>query len=303
MKLSIVLPTLFAELLPGAVAAAHAAAGDVPHEIVVVAPFDPAREDVRWVPETSPRGSIGAANTGFAAARGEVVALVSDDTRLSPGALVHAIARLESLPGGMVGFPRTIGDQAYIGTVFGHYYAYYFALERATLERAGRFDEAYRKHYADPDLALKIWASGGRCEFLRETAIVDVPTRGGAGEAPDKALGSRAADFARFFGIWSGRFDPAWENEESGINLDLALDLVQLAGGEAATCALRDPAKIFDIRALGALSLVGLNHATKIGLGRAAQALDYLRWLASLDPSPVNIVVGKRTRAVLAKPF
>jgi hypothetical protein len=303
MKLSIVLPTLFAELLPGAVDAAHAAAGDVPHEIVVVSPFDPARAGLRWVPETRPRGSIGAANTGFAAARGDIVALVSDDTRLSPGALVDAIARLETLPGGMVGFPRMVGGQAYIGTVFGHYYAYYFALERATLERAGHFDEGYRKHYADPDLAMKIWASGGRCEFLRGAAIVDVASRGGAGEAPDKALGSRAADFARFFGIWGGRFDPAWESEEAGINLDIALDLVQMAGGEAATCALRDPAKIFDIRALSALSLVGLNHGTKIGLGRAAQALDYLRWLVALDPSPVNIVVGRGTRAVMAKPF
>lgn len=303
MKLSIVLPSLFAELLPGAIDAAHGAAGDLPHEIVVVSPFDPARSDVRWVPETSPRGSIFAANTGFAGARGDLVALASDDTRLSPGALVHAVARLESLPGGMVGFPRVVGGEAYIGTVFGHYYPFFFALARATLERVGFFDLGYRKHYADPDLAMKIWTSGGRCEFLRDTAIVDVASRGGAGEAPDKALGSRAADFARFFGAWSGRYDPAWEDEESGINLDIALDLIQLAGGEAATCALRDPAKIFDIRALSALSLVGLNHRTKIGLGRAAQALDYLRWLVALDPSPVNIVVGKRTRAVLAKPF
>jgi hypothetical protein len=303
MKLSIVLPSLFAELLPGAVDAAHGAAGDVPHEIVVVSPFDPGRGDVRWVAETNPRGSIAAANTGIDAALGDVVSLVSDDTRLSPGALVHAVDRLASLPGGMAGFPRVVGGQAYIGTVFGHFYPFYFALDRATLSRAGRFDEGYRKHYADPDLAMKIWASGGRCEFLRDATIVDVASRGGAGEAPDKALSSRAADYARFAGIWSGHFDAAWGGEESGINLDLALDLVQLAGGEAATCATRDPAKIFDIRVLSALSLVGLNHRTKIGLGRAAQALDYLRWLAALDPSPVNIVVGKGTHALLAKPF
>lgn len=303
MKLSIVLPTLFAELLPGAIDAAHAAAGDLPHEILVVSPFDPGRDDVRWVPERSPRGSIAAANGGFAAAVGEIVALVSDDTRLTPGALVQAVARLAALPGGMAGFPRVVGGEAYIGTVFGHYYPYYFAVERATLDRLGRFDEGYRKHYADPDLALKIWASGGRCEFVRDAAIVDVTSRGGAGEAPDKALGSRAADYARFVGIWGKHFDAAWGIEESDINLDLAVDLVQLAGGEPATCALRDPARVFDMRALSALSLVGLNHRTKIGLGRAAQALDYLRWLVALDPSPVNIVVGQGTRAILAKPF
>ncbi len=303
MKLSVVLPTIFAELLPGAIDAAKAAAGDVPHEIVIVSPFDPARGDVRWVPETNPRGSIAAANTGFAAAQGEVVALVSDDTRLTPGALVAALAKLETLPGGMVGFPRVVGGENYIGTVFGHFYPYYFAVRRADLDRVGRFDEGYRKHYADPDLALKIWISGGRCEILRDAAIVDIPTRGNAGEAPDKALGSREADFARFTGLWGKHFDAAWGVEETGINLDLALDLVQLAGGDATTIALRNPAKILDLRILSGLSLVGLNHRTKIGLGRAAQALDYLRWLAALDPSPVNIVVGAGTKALLAKPF
>lgn len=303
MKLSIVLPTLFAELLPEAIDTARAAAGDLPYELLIVSPFDPGRADATWVPETRPRGSIAAANTGFAAARGEIVALVSDDTRLTPGALVQAVKRLDGLPGGMAGFPRVIGGEPYIGTVFGHYYAYYFAIARATLDRVGRFDEGYRKHYADPDLAMRIWASGGRCEFVRDAAIVDVASRGGAGEAPDKALGSRAADFARFAGLWAKHFDPAWGVEETDINLDIALDLIQLAGGEAATCALRDPAKIFDIRALSALSLLGLNHRAKIGLGRAAQALDYLRWLVALDPSPINILVGKGSRAVLAKPF
>lgn len=303
MKLSVVLPTLFAELLPDAIDAAHAAAGDLTREILVVSPFDPGRSDVRWVPDPRPRGSIAAANAGFAAARGEIVALVSDDTRLTPGALTASVARLGTLPGGMAGFPRVVGGEPYIGTVFGHYYPYFFALARATLERVGPFDEGYRKHYADPDLALRIWAAGGRCEFLRDAAIVDVASRGTTGEAPDKALGSRDADFARFLGLWGPKFDAAWGAEEGGINLDLALDLVQLAGGEAATCALRDPARIFDLRALSGLSLVGLNHRTKIGLGRAAQALDYLRWLVSLDPSPVNIAVGRGNRAILAKPF
>ncbi len=303
MKLSVVLPTIFAELLPGAVDAAKAAAGGIPLEIVVVSPFDPARRDVRWVREPGPRGSIAAANTGFAAAQGDVVALVSDDTRLSPGALVAALDKLETLPGGMVGFPRVVGGENYIGTVFGHFYPYYFAVRRADLDRVGRFDEGYRKHYADPDLALKIWASGGRCEILRDAAIVDIPARGNAGEAPDKALGSRAADFARFAGLWSKHFDTSWGAEEAGINLDLALDLVQLAGGDGTSIALRNPAKILDLRILSALSMVGLNHRTKIGLGRAAQGLDYLRWLASLDASPVNIVVGAGTKALLAKPF
>lgn len=303
MKLSVVLPTLFAELLPGAIDAAHAAAGDVPHDILVVSPFDPQRDDVRWIPEIQPRGSIAAANAGMMAARGEVVALVSDDTGLTPGALGLAIARLAGLPGGMVGFPRVVGGEAYIGTVFGHYYPYFFAIERTTLARLGAFDEGYRKHYADPDLALRIWNSGARCEFLRDAAIVDVPSRGGAGEAPDKALGSRAADFARFVGIWGDKFDAAWGVEEADINLDLAIDLVQIAGGEASSFALRDPDRFFDLRALSALSLVGLNHRAKIGVGRAAQALDYLRWLVALDPSPVNIVVGKGARALLAKPF
>lgn len=303
MKLSIVLPTLFPELLPGAIDAASEAAGDLPHEVLVVSPFDPGRADVRWVRDTSPRGSIAAANAGFAAASGEIVALVSDDTRLTPGALVQAVTRLADLPGGMVGFPRVVGGEPHVGTVFGHYYPFYFVVERATLDRVGRFDEGYRKYYADPDLALKIWAAGACCEFARGAAIVDIASRGGVGEAPDKAQGWHAADYARFVGIWGPHFDPAWGVEEGDINLDLALDLVQLAGGEVATCALRDPARIFDIRALSALSILGLNHRAKIGLGRAAQTLDYLRWLIALDPNPVNIVVGRGSRVVLAKPF
>ncbi|MFM7346421.1 MAG: glycosyltransferase [Tagaea sp.] len=303
MKLSVVLPTLFAELLPGAIDAAHAAAGDMEREILVVSPFDPGRGDVTWVPDANPRGSIAAANAGFAAARGDVVALASDDTRLAPDALKKAAARLSSLPGGMVGFPRVIGGQAYIGTVFGHYFPYFFALERATLARIGGFDEGYRKHYADHDIALRVWTSGGRCEFLRDATIVDIASRGGAGEAPDKALGSRTADHARFIAVWGAKFDPGWWQGETDISPDIAVDLVQLAGGEATTCALRDASRALDLRLLSAMSVVGLNHGTKIGLGRATQALDFFRWLASLDRSPVNIVVGDGTRVRLAKPF
>jgi hypothetical protein len=305
MKLSLVLPSLFPTLVDGAIDAAREAAAGIDHEILVVSPYEIAREGVRWIPETAPRGSIAACNLGFAGATGDVIALIADDNRLAPGALKlaldHLAAREGACPTLLLGFPRRVRHLTFVGSVYGRYYPYFFVARPATLARAGgAFDEGFRKHFADPDLGLRVWAAGGRCEIVRDATIVDVDTRGAAGTAPDKALGSQAADFARFAQRWGATF-PDWGNEQGGINLDLATDFLPLLGA-GDTVELRDPARIVDLRVLGALTLVSLHHGVPIGTGRAMQAVEYLRWLAGVAPDVLNIVVSGGNRATLARP-
>jgi hypothetical protein len=305
VKLSFVLPSLFPELVDGAIDAAHAAADGIDHEIVVVSPREIARAGVRWVPEAAPRGSIAACNLGFAAATGDVLVLIADDNRLTPGAvrlaLAHLAAREAAVPSLLLGFPRQAGPMTFVGSVYGRYYPYFFLARRATLDRVGGgFDEGYRKHYADPDLGHRVWAAGGRCEVVRGAVIVDVDNRAGAGEAPDKALGSQTADFSRFAGIWGSRH-PGWGNAESGINLDVGVDFLPLLGAPD-TVAIDDPARIVDLRVLSALTTLALHHRVPVGMGRAVQSLEYLRWLAGIAPDVLNIVVAGGNRVGLARP-
>lgn len=305
MKLSLVLPSLFPTLIDGAIAAAHEAAADIEHEIVVVSPYEISRPGVRWVPETAPRGSIAACNLGFSQATGDVIALIADDNRLTPGALrlslAHLAAREAVCPTLLLGFPRQVRHLTFVGSVYGRYYPYFFVARPSTLARVGgAFDEGFRKHFADPDLGMRVWAAGGRCEIVRDATIVDVDTRGAAGTAPDKALGSQAADFARFAQRWGAQF-PGWGDRMDGINLDLSFDLLPLLG-DPGTVELRDPAKIVDLRILGALTMISLHHGVPVGMGRALQALEYLRWLSGIAPDVLNIVVSGGNGATLARP-
>ncbi len=305
MKLSLVLPSLFPTLIDGALEAAHAAAANIEHEIIVVSPYEISRPGVRWVPETAPLGSIAACNLGFAQATGDVIALIADDNRLSPGALQLALAHLAAREGAcptlLLGFPRQVRHLTFVGSVYGRYYPYFFVARPATLAKAGGyFDQGFRKHFADPDLGMRVWEAGGRCEIVAGANIVDVDVRGGAGTAPDKALGSQASDFARFAQRWGARF-PDWGNDQFGINLDLSVDFLPLLGASD-TVEVREPGKIIDARILSALTLVSLHQNVPVGTGRAAQSLEYLRWLAGLAPDVLNIVVSGGNRATLARP-
>jgi hypothetical protein len=306
MKLSIVLPTLFPQLVDGAIAAAREAARNFDYEIVVVAPFEVAGPGIRWVPETAPRGSIAACNSGFAAATGDVVALIADDNRLDPGALdlaiAHLTAREAAFPLLSVGFPLAVRGAIVVGSVYGRYYPYFFAIRKTTLAHfGGGFDEGFVKHCADPDLGLRIWAAGGRCEFVAGANIRAVADRAGADVAPDQKLGSGEIDFARLAGRWSQHF-PDWGAAQNGINLDVAVDLLPLMGAPPATVLAQTRPQMLDLRILAGLTMLTLHHGAKVGPGRALQALEYLRWLAATAPDVLNIVVKNGVEATLARP-
>jgi len=306
MKISFVLPSIFPTLVAGAIEAATAEAAGLDHEIVVVSPFEIAGKQVRWIKEENPRGSIAACNLGFAAATGDVLVLLADDNRLDPGALGLALAHLQAreadAPLLMVGFPLGVRGVVAVGSVYGRYYPYFFMLRRATLAAVGGgFDEGYVKYHADPDLGLRIWAAGGRCEFAPGAIIRAVADRGGAGQAPDKSRGSAESDFARFTQIWGPSY-PGWGTAQNIVNLDISTDLLPLAGGPANTVLARTPAQILDLRILAGLTTVSLHHGVRVGAGRALQALEYLRWLAAIAPDVLNVVVKNGIEASLARP-
>ncbi|MBL8807410.1 MAG: glycosyltransferase [Rhodospirillales bacterium] len=305
MKISLVLPSLFAELIDGALEAAHEAAEGIEHEIVVVSPYEVSRPGVRWIREAEPRGSIAACNLGFAHATGDVIALIADDNRLTKGALRLALAHLTQrearCPTLLLGFPRQRAHLTFVGTVCGHYYPYFFVTRPTTLERAGGpFHEGFRKHFADPDLGMRVWAAGGRCEVVAGATIVDVDSRNGAGIAPDIGLGSLQRDFELFHGRWGAHF-PAWGNSTEGLNLDVAIDFLPLIG-QTDTVAIPDGPRVLDLRILSKLTILSLHHGHPVSIGRANTALEYLRWLAGIAPDVLNIVVKNSDLATLARP-
>ena len=306
MKISFVLPSIFPTLVAGAIEAARTEAAGLDHEIVVVSPFEISGPNVRWVKEESPRGSIAACNLGFAAATGDVLVLLADDNRLDPGALALAFAHLQAheaqTPLLSVGFPLGVRGIVAVGSVYGRYYPYFFMLRRTTLAAVGGgFDEGYVKFHADPDLGLRIWKAGGRCEFAPGAIIRAVADRAGAGQAPDKSRGSAVSDFARFADIWGPSY-PGWGTAQNIINLDIATDLLPLAGLPTNTVLAQTPAQILDLRILAGLTTVSLHHGVRVGAGRALQALEYLRWLAAIAPDVLNVVVKNGCEAALARP-
>jgi len=198
---SIILPTLRQPLAEAAVrsildnSAGHAV------EIVLVAPFTLDAPGVRCVVETERRGNCTAHATGYAAATGAIIVAMSDDHLALPGWLdgvAEALAAKERLDFPFLGGMNRPGDP-HFGTVYGLYYAYFPVMTRRSVEEAGGwFSTDYRAHYGDPDLAMRVWALGGRCELLPGDHLAVNPDEDPATQSHHKqtAMGADVATFA-----------------------------------------------------------------------------------------------------------
>lgn len=236
MKISLILPGLFPEAMAAAIRSIMAASQGIDYELVVVSPFQISGPRIRWVKEEEPRGNCYAHKIGYEASTGDVVAAMSDDVRLVAGWADKALGFLQEReklnPLLSIGLHRM--DFA-IGTVFGIYYPYFPMARRETLEAAGGyFSDAYRAHFGDPDLGLRVWSAGGRCEILPDRVIQLVerdPNAQSVGKPQKHTALDR--DMATFLGRWQGRYGQGWDTSHlRGFNLDVR-GLMQL-------CLIRD---------------------------------------------------------------
>lgn len=214
MKFSLTLPSLFPAALPDCLRNIFAATRDVEYEILIVSPFEVSGRNIRWIREETPAGNCRAHRMAFDCAAGDVVVALSDDVRLCSGwdrvCARHLMERQRDRPL-LVGLHQT---NRMVGTVFGVYYPFFPAgLRDAILSVGGYFSDDYKAHFGDPDLALRVWSAGGRCEFTTEPVIARIERDAGA--TPDRTHKetSLSRDLSVFAAKWGPKFGAGWKTE------------------------------------------------------------------------------------------
>jgi hypothetical protein len=226
--ISLTLPSLFP-------AACHRALNNLRdatrsrYEVILVSPFEPplGHPEVWWIKE-EPDQATGC-NAGHARAwaclTGDFVLPWVDDHLLTDGwdvAVLRQYDRREALFHRVApGAPFALGLRhcwpRHVGTEFGIYYPYFPFTRRSNLERVGWFDPAYRKGFADSDLALRIWSAGGRCEWTETSQLV-------VHHDDDRKAGVvfTDADMALFLSRWASRYGKGWDTSQiRGFNMDV----------------------------------------------------------------------------------
>lgn len=209
MLVSIVLPSVFPGHLHATLDVIAAHTRSIDYEVIVVSPFEVNRPKVKWVREDQPRGNVPANVSAFPHAAGEFVLACADDAVLVPDWDAHCLANFQARERGQSLFCLGLNlSTRIVGTVFGIYYPYFPFARRSCFQTVGFYDEAYQAHFADADMALRIWSSGGRCEFSERPLIVhSEPDRDAARTRKSTALD---ADMATFLARWAPRHGAGW---------------------------------------------------------------------------------------------
>ncbi len=192
-------------------------------EAVFAAWEPPAGIEKIWLPQATNLGFAGAINRGVAAARGELIAPLNNDTEADPGWLQTAVEFLADRPeiGWLAcrlirfadrqtvdtaghgftlagaGYARlrwaqTGGADLTAGEVFGACPAA-AVYRRAALADAGPLDEDFFMYYEDLDLDCRLQLAGWRCWYLPESLVYHKvsASAGGAGSPMIVRLSSR----------------------------------------------------------------------------------------------------------------
>ncbi|CAK0764451.1 hypothetical protein CCP2SC5_340013 [Azospirillaceae bacterium] len=225
MKLSITLPSLFPDLLSRAIASIHEHTAHLDHEILVVSPFEASGPNVRWIPEDQPRGNCHAHNEAARHATGDLVLAMCDDhapmARWADEFLAFFTEREKGHEIYVCGLNIHCGP---VGTAFGIYYPYFPVLRRRSIERiGGYYRPQFAAHFGDVDLGMRIWRSGGRCEYCYDARIA--PIRDETSNAPESPHKSQAKyrDMETFLREWRPIYGEDWGPCENirDFNLDI----------------------------------------------------------------------------------
>jgi hypothetical protein len=225
MKTSILLCSLFPEMFDRALANVYETCGGADYEIVAVTPFAVDRPRVRWVKEAEAKGTVYAYDTAYRHSTGDYIFGFNDDSILQPGWLGHVLAFIAARE--QLFFPYSCGLHTVpggVGTLFGLYYPYYHFTGRRSVEAAGGWIRPiFRAHFGDGDLAMRIWAAGGRCEVCRDALIAPVERRE---SLPESAVRNRQdviyRDVQTFLGEWGERFGQGWGPKLRDFNIDIS---------------------------------------------------------------------------------
>lgn len=240
MKISFTLPSVFPDDLNRTLDAIYAATRTIDYEIVVVSRFEVSKPKVKWVREDEARGCVPAHVTAFENASGDFVLAFSDDVTVLPNWDAQAMADFHEREQGRRPFCLGLHlSTRVVGTVFGIYYPFFPLVRRATLDAVGFFSDRYQAHFADSDLALRIWEGGGRCEFSSRPLIIHHDPKRDQGRT--RKHRSLAADMAVFSERWKSKYGRGWDTdqlEDFNLEINPATQLTLVNGN---TVWLNDP--------------------------------------------------------------
>lgn len=195
------------------------------YEVILVSPFELRAPNVKWIPETEPRGNAAAHREGYEAARGDYLIHISDDVLPVPGWLDMATQRIVERE--QRHFPYVLGLRpARFGfsTVYGRYFANFIAMSRRSAEAiGGTFSSDYRAHLADADISMRVWSKGGRCECLQTPALYYVPLERFFPIAHHKQS-SLQQDCETFVRKWKTAYGSGWGNSHRELNIDYPIE-------------------------------------------------------------------------------
>ena len=200
--ISVLLPTVRPNLVLGCVRSIAAASEGLPHEVIVVADFDPDPSwalptTVRWI-QCPRRGPVEAVNVAYRSALGEYVFLLNDESILDPRALSHLYRAAIDTPDALLapehrpGYRFVYYDRPFVPFPFAH---------RDVFARlGGLLDLAYRAFYADPDLGLRAHVAGVPIRTVEGSVIRH--HNGHDAAKQDNVTAYMAADQATFRARW-----------------------------------------------------------------------------------------------------
>lgn len=226
MKITFTLPSLFPEILQATIQTLYQnlpSNAGFEYEIVIVSPFQVTGPYIKWVPEDKPRGNSFAHNQAYLHSTGDVIIALSDDFFFQEPFLESAIAQL--VEGEKSYFPYACGlTSNLVGTVFGIYYPYFPVISRRSIEAVGGFySPEFIAHFADCDLALRIWSSGGKCEIAMDSHIYGLERKQQV-ELPESQHRSLAKvqDMETFLKKWMPLYGVGWKGDDlRDFNLDI----------------------------------------------------------------------------------
>lgn len=245
MKISITLPSIHPDALPGAIANINATTRNE-HQIIVVSPFEARGDNVQWIEERRSEGPNFAHYMGAGLASGEFITAMVDDWHYVDGWDEIVIAdyekREEYGANLLMGVRYTTDDM--IGTNFGIYYATFPFMRRRLMTKYSWLTPEYRVGFGDSDFSMRVWMSGGRVEFSEQALLY--PVLGSDGKPIDGARKKDRLftddDMNLFLSRWAPRYGKGWDTTHlRGFNLDFNINKYTMLNRGQRTVYYNDP--------------------------------------------------------------
>jgi glycosyltransferase involved in cell wall biosynthesis len=239
--ISIIMPALRPELAVKAIQHIFVNSRRVAIEIVVVAPFDIQGDRIRHVKETEPRGVIAANIAGYAAATGDIIVAMTDDMLPQEAWLNEVEERIRMMEARFFPFAGGLNmvTAGVFGSVYGLYYPNFPVISRRSLDAVGGwFQPEFTAHYADPDLGMRVWDKGGRCELIESACIAENFAEDPATQSKHK-MTTHLKDFETFAGKYHDRYGQGFKREFTDVNFNYPMGYLKNR-----TFTAREPARI-----------------------------------------------------------